>query len=124
MRRLVTALALAVCLFGCGSAGEPVELLTDVTAGPGGCWLNAYQSNEELVAHPEYGTAIKYGSGAIEAAVWPRGFTARRNGSEVEVLDASGAVVATTGRRYAFYWLGSRPHGEVLCGDVDLIEEP
>jgi hypothetical protein len=33
---------------------------------------------------------------------WRPGFTARRSGSEVEVLDPQGIVVATTGRSYRF----------------------
>jgi hypothetical protein len=33
---------------------------------------------------------------------WPAGFTARRSGSEVEVLNAQGNVVGTTGRSYHF----------------------
>ena len=32
--------------------------------------------------------------------MWPIGMTGRRVGSEIEVLDSAGEVVATTGRRY------------------------
>jgi hypothetical protein len=32
--------------------------------------------------------------------MWPSGYTARRAGSEVEVLDTQGKVIATTGRTY------------------------
>jgi hypothetical protein len=32
--------------------------------------------------------------------MWPEGYTARRSGTELEVLDEAGEVVATSGRRY------------------------
>jgi hypothetical protein len=34
---------------------------------------------------------------------WPKGFTAWRVGSEVEVLDGTGKQVLITGRRYMFH---------------------
>ena len=36
----------------------------------------------------------------ILPVIWPRGFVGRRVGSEVEVLDRDGNVMATTGREY------------------------
>ncbi|HEX7949627.1 MAG TPA: hypothetical protein VF494_04690 [Candidatus Limnocylindrales bacterium] len=48
-----------------------------------------------LTADPEVGTLI-HG----EPVKWPWGFTARRDGSEVQVLGWLANVVATTGRSY------------------------
>jgi hypothetical protein len=49
----------------------------------------------QLVADAWYGTTFD-----DLPVVWPRGYTARRAGGEVEVLDAAGKVRATTGRNY------------------------
>ena len=49
----------------------------------------------ELVADAEHGTTFNG-----PPVVWPRGYTGRRVGSEIEVLSAGGNVRATTGRRY------------------------
>jgi hypothetical protein len=128
-RRIATTLALALCLPGCGSkapAGEPVELLTDDavrgTVNDDGtmgyaCWLPVDRSSDELIADPKYGTAIKYGDGTTVPATWPAGFTGRRVGSEVVVLDPNLNVVATTGRRYHVDWVSDagRQMGEVIC---------
>jgi hypothetical protein len=56
-----------------------------------------------LVADPTYGTAISVTNGNDQVTTpvaWPRGFTGRRVGSEVEVLDPHGNVVATTGHNF------------------------
>jgi hypothetical protein len=44
------------------------------------------------------------------AVAWPRGYSARYVGSEVEVLDWYGKVAATTGKRY--YLSGPVPSTE------------
>jgi hypothetical protein len=92
--RVLTALALALCLFGCQSTAEPVKLLTGVD----GCWAGGESSSGitgVLVRDPNSGTSINN-----SPIMWPVGFTGRRDGAEVEVLDAGGNVVATTGRTY------------------------
>jgi hypothetical protein len=53
----------------------------------------------DVIADPTTGTPVLRGGGYDVR--WPKGFTAWRAGSEVEVLDASGAVVLTTGARYS-----------------------
>ena len=50
----------------------------------------------DVVAHPTFGTALKGG----EPLKWPSGYTGRRAGAEVEVLDPEGNVVLKTGGRY------------------------
>ena len=49
----------------------------------------------QLAVDPKYGTSLDG-----RPVIWPEGFSARRAGDEIEVLDPSGNVVATTGRRY------------------------
>ena len=49
-------------------------------------------------AHPEYGTAV-----GVAPLMWPKGYTGRRVGSEVEVRSPSGMVVLITGRKYFLY---------------------
>ena len=90
--RVATILALAVCLVGCGS-GRPVKLLTGVGEA---CYAGGEQgATAQLVVDESYGTRF-----AGRPVMWPIGFTARRAGAEVEVLDADGNVRATTGRIY------------------------
>jgi hypothetical protein len=116
MKQLATVVvALALCLVGCGLLphhGDPVQLL----AGPPGYDYSAsscFAANVSglLVVDPTYGTAIvannhpsMLGLSDVPVTVaWRPGFTARRSGSEVEVLDPQGNVVATTGRSYQFW---------------------
>jgi hypothetical protein len=98
MRRIVACLALALSLLGCygGGAsalpGESVPLLTGA--------LTCYAGGEGgptalLVVDPKYGTSLNG-----QPVMWPKGYTARRAGSEVDVLDTQGKVIATTGRTY------------------------
>jgi hypothetical protein len=91
---VTTALGLALCLIGCAASGEPVDLLTGVDA------ISCYAGGETgmtgpLVVDPTYGTSFNG-----KPVMWRTGFTARRAGGEVEVLDSAGKVVATTGRLY------------------------
>jgi len=133
--------ALALSLVGCGllpSHGDPVEL---VTGDPlhGGCYTA--QVAGLLVVDPTYGTAIvatNHGSmvqlsDMPATLAWPPGFTARRSGSEVEVLGPQGNTVAITGRSYQF-WGGYTSAGHEFpnwpklptqliwaCGDTQLL---
>jgi hypothetical protein len=94
--RVVATLALALCLLGCG-IGEQVPLFTvETVVADGGCVL-LYQV-VDVIADPMSGTPAIKGGG--EPLRWPRGYTARRAGLEVEVLDPAGTVVLTTGGRY------------------------
>jgi hypothetical protein len=96
-------LALTLCVLGCGprddqvALGEQVPLLTvETVVGGNGCGL-AYRV-VDVIADPASGTPVVKGGG--EPLRWPRGYTARRAGSEVAVLGDSGSVVLTTGGRY------------------------
>jgi len=90
--RVAATLALALVLVGCGSLlPDQVRLLT----GSGPCFLLMQESL--LVFDPTYGTAI---DGGATPVAWPPGFTGRRVGSEVEVLDPHGNVYAVTGHNF------------------------
>jgi hypothetical protein len=105
MRRALTAFALALSLLGCGSRDDEVSLFTDATESGDGCWL--LHVVVDVFANPTFGTAVGSATGA--PLTWPRGFTARRAGAEVEVLDRAGNVVLTTGGRY---WLCPTPSSD------------
>jgi hypothetical protein len=100
MHRVTATLALAVCLLGCSSSGgEQVPLPTDekVTSFGRGCIL--MHQVVDVIADPTSGTpVIEAGGGPVR---WPKGFTAWRVGTEVDVVDARGAVVLRTGARYS-----------------------
>lgn len=86
--------------------GEPVRLLTgDGYGGGGACYLNYFV--EELVVDPVSGTGFvsEYTIDGVPGSrvvpiMWPTGYTARRSGSEVEVLAPNDRVVARTGAVY------------------------
>jgi hypothetical protein len=70
-----------------------------------GCYTSG--TGGELVTDPDTGTAIIEGSGRRIAVTWPLGWTGRSSGSEVEILDGSGKVVARTGTQVSLmggYW--------------------
>jgi hypothetical protein len=97
IRRIAAALALtAMLVAGCALAQSPslapgqVYLLT----GTGTCWTDIHGIS--LVLDPTYGTAETGGTDNMPVA-WPPGYTGRQVGSEIEVLNAGGEVVATTG---------------------------
>jgi hypothetical protein len=69
MRRLITTLALALLVLGCGPEspeGEPVDLLTGVD----GCYAGGEGGVPAvLLVHPEYGTSLRG-----RPVMWPVGF--------------------------------------------------
>jgi hypothetical protein len=97
-------LAVATWLSACGSDSVPLLTGTGPFAGDDHtCYLN--YAVGMLSADPVYGTAITQefedGTPPFRTPVmwWP-GFTGHPVGSEIEVRDAEGKVVAVTGRRY------------------------
>lgn len=95
MRRTTAALALGLCLLGCGPAGDQVPLLTGIEA----CWAGGQSPSYAgvLVPDPEYGTRIDG-----RPVMWTVGYTGRRLPTgEIAVLNTSGEVIATTGKAYA-----------------------
>ena len=91
MRALLAGL-LAASIAGCGTgATAPVQLLTYDTS------CHPAPAVGLLVTDPKYGTAL-----LGRPVAWPSGFSGRDAGSEVEVLDGDGKVVAVTGKTYEF----------------------
>lgn len=126
MRNLITSLVFGLVLLGCGAQtprGEQVPLLIDDREindlSGGGILMNMVI---DVVADPNTGTPdISTTEGPM---TWPKGFTAWRVGSEVEVLDATGRQVLITGQRYMFH-TGTYPgpwgiSGVKLCPDCPL----
>jgi hypothetical protein len=104
MRRIATTVALPLCLLGCGlaapgaSSGGAVPLLTVETQTRfGTCVLDLYYV-ADVIADQTSSTPTDAATG--KSFAWPKGFTTRRAGSEVEVLDPKGNVVLMTGHRY------------------------
>ena len=101
MLRVVPTLVLALGLLGCASkapTSEPVPLLTvETQTSFGSCVLDLFYV-ADVIADPTSGGPTDAATG--ESFAWPKGFTARRTGSEVEVFDPAGNVVLMTGRRY------------------------
>jgi hypothetical protein len=136
MKRIAATLAIGVLVVGCGLLPEQVqpEQVPLLTGDPehGGCYSLEIES--PLSVDPTYGT----GSGPhivqqgdwVQVVAWRPGFTGRRVGSEVEVLDPQGNVVATTGHTYRLQG-GYPPHPSSwpgfpynifwACGDVHLM---
>lgn len=121
-RQLALALGFAVAV-GVSSwwFGPDVALRTgglSSTTGAVGCYTSG--TIGELVADPVAGTAIIERSGRRIPVTWPKGWTGRRSGWEVEVVDASDAVVLRTGTRVSLMG-GYHTDGSFLtCGGQTL----
>ena len=104
MRRIATSLALALCLLGCDAsvpASEPIALrTTDSDAVDPNCYLAGTAA--QLILDPSAGLAWRFGPDDIRPVIWPRGYTARRVGSEIQVLNPDGFVVARSGTTAEF----------------------
>lgn len=91
-RRPIALAAATLLLAGCLLPSSTVPLLT----GNLGCYAGGEGgATGQLVPDPENGTSF-----LGRPVMWPDGYTARRSGAEVVVLDARGNVRAITGRTY------------------------
>ena len=105
MRRTAVTLAVALCLLGCGSStppGETIELLTGpMPFDEDECSQDFYVASMLLV-DPNYGIAVAgFLADQRTPVMWPPGFTGRRAGRQVLVVDTVGNVVAATGLSYS-----------------------
>lgn len=130
MKRVVSAVALGLVVTGCGLFAERVQLVTGVptveqgNSGQTGCFL--WHVDGRLIFDPSFGTGILSDTVGTVPVAWRPGFTARRAGAEVEVLDANGNVVAITGQRFSIEggfvtdWPQRPPAASTFwaCGDV------
>jgi hypothetical protein len=127
MRRNCLSLALVLALAAVGCGGSPVTVLTNDPDVQGGCYLGFVTG--ELVTDQTYGTAILE-EGSIQGVPkvlsnpvkWPSGYTGRQSGSQVEVLDKAGRVVARTGThvRIGGGYEGDHPRYWLACGLLEL----
>ena len=138
VRSAAIALALPLSLLGCAPTGEPVKLMTLTTIGTALCCVPCVAG--VLVPSEDIGTVIrvdKAGGGfsscelhptqgiRTEPVAWPAGHTGRWVGSEVEVLNGKGEVVATTGQRYeCFQEWSSKAYLCQRAGALDAWVEP
>jgi hypothetical protein len=115
VRRQTSALALTLYLAGFATAPDESVRLVNHNYLPVGCYTNSAAG--PLIVDRDYGTAIKDMDvgGSSAPMTWRPGFTARRVGSEVEVLDPDGKAVAITGRSYRL--AGGYVHGEFWACD-------
>ena len=128
MRPGAIALALSVLLAGCGlyrepaPSGEPVELST-YNAGACGDqliegWLRHIgQGSMDIEVWPLDTVAwpTDVAGQRFVSVMWPTGLTGVRTlGGELAVVDASGGLVAMTGRKYRLkgHWVVIQPFGE------------
>ena len=117
----VAPVIVPLVLAGCSLGGTPTGLRTQVEAGQAGCW-DTTNASGELFVNATGGTSIRgtYGSfagtaGTIEV-VWPHHYSARPVGNQLEVLDPSGRVVATTGQEVSLPGGTTMDDGYYMCG--------
>jgi hypothetical protein len=99
MRRITATFALALCFVGCDAfigAPAPIALRTTDTDISSNCYLAGTAA--ELILDPSAGLAWQLGPDDIRPVIWPRGYTAQRVGSEIQVLNRDGLVIARSGR--------------------------
>jgi len=107
---LALALGIAVGVAFVGPRGSPVTILTGTGGIPGNTAGSAHPSCYtssifgELVTDPTYGTAViehdstGHNPDRRYPVMWLPGDTGRESGSEVEILDRTGSVIARTGQ--------------------------
>lgn len=98
--------AVVLATAGCGSAVPDASPLPAtlgpyavvlLTASEGGVGCPANFVDGEVVFDATAGSAIIDHAGVRMPIRWPHGYTGRRQGAEVEILDEQGRVVARTG---------------------------
>jgi hypothetical protein len=120
---------------GCGSPAEAIEtsivvavaddasdipIWTQVDEG-GACTAN--RNGGRLVADPEDGLGIANANGDVRGAIWPFGFSARREANGAVLLAADGRVVAHEGDTLVFS--GGLGNGLIApCGDIAVELAP
>ena len=121
MNQLRLAIALLLVLGAAGCMGTP-------SPGPDTVLLKGRIDGEECHSGSTVGTLVantigvsirRDEDGQVVDVYWPGGFTGRRAGTEVEILDDGGRVVARTGQKYKL--LGS---GDPVLACADGILPP
>lgn len=96
---LRSGLALAAALIfvlaiSLAAGGDGSSVTLNYITSPYTCYLSAF--NGELVMDPTVGLVFAIDDGRRLPALWPKGWTANRIGSEIEVLYPGGHVFART----------------------------
>ena len=119
MRRgVVVGAIVALALAGCADNREVVPLSYVDVPSEHGCYL--YGPSYFLVADPSFGVALKMSEldGSRYMVYWPRGYTAHRVGTEVEISAPSGRVVAVTGHQYMFPAMSDDDSGRMTAACI------
>jgi hypothetical protein len=118
--RSASRVLLVVLLVGCSTEGPSPTLIRLLTASATEPYLcPASLIVGDLVVDQGAGTAI-VANGERFRVRWPPRYVGRQVGGEVEVLDPSGKVIATTGRRLQLGG-GAAPEGVwQTCEGLDL----
>jgi hypothetical protein len=127
----MVVLALAITGMGVGTSRQDspgaLPLLTQASraGGPMGpaCYLSF--ATGRLVLDVRYGAAIVE-NGAPMPVMWPIDYRARASGGELEVVDASGASIVTTGSTVRIWggYEGDSPRYFLACGDPLPVTNP
>ena len=118
------ALAMLLILAAAGCTGGP-SASADTVALKGridGSHCHAGFTDGTLVAQAIGVGMLRDEDGRIVDIYWPDGFTGRRAGTEIDILDGSGRVVARTGQRYKL--LGGGDGGVVLVCAEGILPPP
>ena len=123
MRILVTFALVALIAAACGdvdvSSEGGVEILTsspEVSMTALGSFVLQYDEELNCLYHDEPSNNGEPGTGGRIVIVWPDGYSAVERNGEVDVLDASGGVVATTGAEFQLG--GGMVAGESHCDAI------
>jgi hypothetical protein len=121
--RILVALTLAS--FACWALAAPMRLTAPLLTGNlgsgseagVGCFTSG--ATGQLVTDAAYGTALVEAN-QTTPVMWPKGYTSRASGWEVDVVDKSGHVVARTGTRVEIEggYQGENPRAFFACGYV------
>jgi hypothetical protein len=118
---VLVAIALAAVVLGHDGVDLAHATVLGATDGPG--IVSCYTSGTvgDLVPDPAAGVAIVEATGTRLVVMWPSGYAGRHSGSEVEVLNRQGEVVARTGT-HVYIDGGYSQGGWVTCGaEVRMI---
>jgi hypothetical protein len=117
----IFAVIAGLILTGCSYGGTSSGLRTQAEPGTPGCY-DTTDASGQLFVNATGGTSIRgtYGSftgtaGTIEV-VWPHHYSARSVGDQLEVLDPTGRVVATTGQQVSLPGGTTMADGYYMCG--------
>lgn len=123
MRIPVTFALVALTAAACGNADVSsdggVEILTsnpEVSMTALNSFVLQYDDELNCLYHDEPSNNGEPGTGGRIVIVWPEGYSAVERSGDVDVLDASGTVVATTGTEFQLG--GGMVDGESHCNAI------